>query len=301
MKAAASLDWALYFAMKQMPAAWSSSFAAAVSVLPRRTFPAAQRDAKALFAALRPDWARDPDELEAAAGRLWANVARVYGEVPGGQRLVRQGRVTLENGARIDGAMASGRPVIVMFVHTGNWELSGIQLALRYPSRMIAIYDPPKRASHAAIVHHERRKLPVDLLPMSRMVWRQALTRLRQPGGVLWIPGDEFAFSRVNAPFFGRPPRLDGNLGKIARLALRTGAIVVPFFSERHDGLRFTTHILPPLTFDGAADDDQAVLAAVQAIDTILAPPVISLLDQWYMALFYRDFAARPADMPAAT
>lgn len=291
MNAAGRLDWALFLALKAMPVSLCSAVGAALSPAARLTHAAAHRDAKTLFAALRLDWANDPAALEAAVRRLWACTGRTYAEFAISHRLVRSGRVAIENVETIDRAMASGRPVIVIFVHTGNWELSGMQLAYRYPGRGVAIFDPPKQESRAAIVWSVRRQMPVDLIPMSRMIWRHALTRLRQPGGVLWVPADEFN-GRVAAPFFGRPLRIDGNLGKIARLALRTGAIVVPFYGERHPGLRFTTHVLEPLTFSGTPDDDYAVLAAVQAMDAALTPAVIRMLDQWYMALMYRDYAS---------
>ena len=133
--------------------------------------------------------------------------------------------------------------------------------------------------------------MPADLVALSPRVWRQALERLRQPGGVLWMPVDEFAHGKVSTPSFGRPPAVGDNVGKIARLALRTGAVVLPFYGERHPGLEFTTQILPPLEFKGDAADDAAVLAAVKAIDAVVTPPIVRLLDQWYMAFFYRDHA----------
>ena len=39
---------------------------------------------------------------------------------------------------------------------------------------------------------------------------------------------------------------------------------------------------------------DAAALAAVMAIEAVLAPPIVRLIDQWYMALFFHDTAALP-------
>ena len=292
MKIPAALIQSTFYALKAVPASLSSSFGASVSPVPRRMYPLVNRHAKALFSALRPDWRGDEAALEAALRRLWSSASRTYAEVPASHRLAVGGHVTLEHPERLDEAMASGRPVICAFVHTGNWEISGVQLACRYPGRAMAIYDPPKARSAAELVMRERRKMPAELVPMSKMVWRHALKRLRQPGGALWVPADEFAFHSVHAPFFGRPPRTDGNLGKIARLALLTDAIVVPFYGERHPGVRFTTHLLPPMRFKGNANDEAAILEAVLALDAAITEPVIRFIDQWYMALYYRDFPA---------
>ena len=288
--------WAGYYAFKALPSSVASGFGAAVSTIPRKKFKPTSRHLGELFAALRPDWAGDPALIDAAVGRAWANAARVYAEVPGCHRLVQRGRVRIENGERLDAAIDSWKPIILAFVHTGNWEATGIGLANRYaPARRgLAIFDPPRTAVNAAIVQREREKMPADLIPLSPMVWRHALARLREPGGTLWIPVDEVAAGRVTAPFFGRPPSLANNLGKIARLALRTGAIVVPFYGERHPGLRFTTHILPTMTFAGDPGDDAAVMAAAMAIEQALAPHIVRLIDQWYMALFFHDTALLP-------
>ena len=293
---AARATWAAYFGFKALPSSLASGFGAAISVIPRKKFKPTTWHLRELFAALRPDWAGDPALLEAAVGRAWANAARVYAEVPGCHRLVERGHVTIANVERLDEAIASWKPIILAFVHTGNWEATGVSLANRYaPARRgLAIYDPPRTAVNAAIVQHEREKMPADLIPLSPMVWRHALARLREPGGTLWIPVDEVAAGRVTAPFFGRPPSLANNLGKIARLAMRTGAIVVPFYGERHPHLRFTTHILPTMTFAGDPGDDAAVLAAVMEIEAVLAPPIVRLIDQWYMALFFHDTATLP-------
>ena len=288
--------WAAYTAIKGAPVSMLSGFAAAASIIPKRQFKPTTRHLRELFTVLRPDWAGDPALIEAAVGRTWANAARVYAEVPGCHRLVAAGRVTIASVERLDAAIASWKPVILAFVHTGNWEATGISLANRYaPGRRgLAIFDPPRTAVNAAIVQRERERMPADCVALSPMVWRHALARLREPGGTIWIPVDEVAARRVTAPFFGRPPTLSNNLGKIARLAMRTGAIVVPFYGERHPGLRFTTHILPPMTFDGDPGDDAAVLEAVLAIEGALAPPIVRLIDQWYMALYFHDTSLLP-------
>lgn len=285
--------WAAFYGLKALPSSLCSNAIAGLSAIPRRKFDSTHQDIKRLFATLRPDWGADPALVEAAARRAWDNISRIYAEMPTTHRLVTRGRCTIRDVEILDDLIASGRSFILAFVHTGNWEVSGIQLARRYaPGRRgLAIYDPPRSPALAAIAHHQRVAMPADLVPLSPRVWRQALERLRQPGGVLWMPVDEFAHGKVSTPSFGRPPAIGDNVGKIARLALRTGAVVLPFYGERHPGLEFSTQILPPLTFAGDAADDAAVLAAVQAIDAVVTPPIIRLLDQWYMAFFYRDHA----------
>jgi KDO2-lipid IV(A) lauroyltransferase len=296
MTPADRIDWALHHAMTAMPSSLCSALGARLApLMGRKSNPAAHANATALFAALRPDWAGDAVTLEAAVDRLWDCTGRTYAEFAISHRLIRSRRVVFAGVEHFDQALASGRPVIALFLHTGNWEVSFMQLAFHAPGRAALIFDPPKQTARAAIALKVRQQAPFDLFPMGKMVWRRALGQLQKPGGVLITAADEAVNGAIGAPFFGRTHRLDGNLGKVARLALRTGALVVPFYNERHPGPRFTTHVLPPLAFSGAAENDAAVAAAVSTLDSVMAPPVLRLLDQWYMALMYRGFAAPSA------
>jgi KDO2-lipid IV(A) lauroyltransferase len=293
MTSADRLDWALHHAMSAMPASLCSALGARLApLMGRKANPAAHAHATALFAAVRPDWGRDAATLEAAVDRLWDCTGRTYAEFAISHRLIRSGRVAFAGIEHLDQALAGGRPVIALFLHTGNWEVSFMQLAFHAPGRAALIFDPPKQAARAAIALNVRRQAPFELFPMGRMVWRRALTQLQRPGGVLITAADEAVNGEIGAPFLGRVPRSDGNLGKVARLALRTGALVVPFYNERHPGPRFTTHLLAPLNFAGTADDEAAVAAAVAQLNAVMTPPILRLLDQWYMALMYRGYAA---------
>ena len=88
----------------------------------------------------------------------------------------------------------------------------------------------------------------------------------------------------MGAPLLGREPFTDGNLGKIARLALRSGALVLPFWCERRGGAHFTTRVLPALDLGTAT-----VPEAVRTLDAVITPPLTRLIDQWYMALEFRQ------------
>jgi KDO2-lipid IV(A) lauroyltransferase len=286
------IDWALHLAMTAMPAPLCSALGARLSpIMGRKANPAAHLHARAALAALRPEWGRDPAALDAAMDRLWESAGRTFAEYAVSLRMLRAGRATIAGEADLDAALNAGRPIIALFVHTGNFEMSEMQIAFRAPNRVVVIYDPPKRAARAAIALKIRRQVPCELLPMSRLVWRHTLERLRDPRCIFMTAADEAVDGHIGAPFFGRPPRLDGNLGKVARLAMRTGALVLPFFDERHPGPRFTTHVLPPFDFKGSPNDEAAVRAAVVAMDAAFTPHVLRLIDQWFSALLYNSAA----------
>ena len=274
--------------MRAMPMTACSDLGALLSPLvAKRPHPEEHRNARALFAALRPDWARDEASLDAAVDRLWANIARTYAEFAVSHRMLRAGRVALEGRGYLDEALASGRPIIAVFPHLGNWELSEMQFGFLAPNRGAVIVAPPGRSSRALIAERVRRRVPAELLPLSKMVWRQALAKLKTPGGGIMLAIDEQrADGRVVSPSVCQPPDEAGNLGKAARLALMTNALIIPFYNERRPEAHFTTHFLQPMEFTGEPNDQGAVREAVYRLDAVIKEPILRLLDQWYMALF---------------
>jgi KDO2-lipid IV(A) lauroyltransferase len=148
---------------------------------------------------------------------------------------------------------------------------------------------PPANRARARIAAIERGRWPAKVLTINPMVWRQAMSHLEQPGGFLFISIDENSESGVPAPWFGRAPNMDGNLGKIVRIAMRTGAIILPLYSERLVGANFRTHILPPIEFaerrDGSVEEQ---LHYAKQLDALFVPIVLRLIDQWFGLLIYR-------------
>lgn len=282
------VDYAMHHAMRALPMTVCSDLGALLSPrLAKRPHPAQHANARALFSRLRPEWAADEATLEAAADRLWANVARTFAEFAVSHRMLRAGRVAIEGRTGLEAALAAGRPIVAIFPHLGNWELSEMQFGFLAPHRGAVIVAPPADDARARIAHAVRSRAPAELLPMSRTVWKQALARLKAPGGGVMIAIDEEVRGVVMGPRLnGGPPRTDGNLGKAARLALMTGALVVPFYNERLPRARFVTHVLPAMTMAGAATDPTAVAEAVARMEDALRPPILRLIDQWYMAIY---------------
>lgn len=231
----------------------------------------------------------DPLSGHRAVDRLWANVGRTFAEFAVSHRMLRAGRVAIDGEEHLTGALNSGRPVIAVFLHLGNWELAEMQLGFRAPGRVAVIVAPPASGARAAIAERVRSKVPADLLVHSRTVWRQGLAKLREPGGIFMVAADENAGGQVRGPSLGRPLRTDGNIGKAVRLALTTDALILPFYCERVAGAHLVSRYLEPLDFKGDPRDQDAVLEGVRVLDSTVEAPVLRLLDQWYMALAFRS------------
>jgi Kdo2-lipid IVA lauroyltransferase/acyltransferase len=278
-------DFGLYRVMRSLPVSVVSRMGAALGqIMGRRAHPAADARVAAAIRRLRPDLAADRQGLEAAQTRFWSNVGRVYAEFCVLHKIIPEGRVTIDDRGTFDAVLADGRPVIATFVHLGNWETCGSQVYHCAPGRVAALSNPlPPNRVRAQIAAAQHARLPGIVLTIDGTVWRRALRHVERPGGVLFVAADEQAEGRISTPSCGREldPRV--NLHKIVRIASRTGAIVLPLYSERLAGARFVTHVLPPREFPRKlkmSPDEQS--HHVAHLDTLYAPAIMRLIEQWF-------------------
>jgi KDO2-lipid IV(A) lauroyltransferase len=284
-------DLGLYRVMRSLPVSVVSRLGASLGhSLGRRAYPAADARVAAALKHLRSDLAGDPKALETAQRELWANVGRVYAEFCVFDKIVPEGRVTIDDPGIFDAVLADGRPVIMAYVHLGNWEASGSQVCQRAPGRVCAFAaPPPTNRVRAQIAAMQRARQPAKVVTTDRMGWRHALQHLESRGGIFYVAVDEVTEGHIAVPSFGRTLDTRGNLGKIVRIAARTGAIIVPIYSERLAGATFSTHILSPMEFMQRRDIHQdETLQHVAQLDALYAPAVLRLIDQWFGLLEYR-------------
>lgn len=291
-------DLALHYGMRALPASACSGLGAWLgTALGQRAHPAADARALELLTRLRPELTATPDVAAASLRLLWQNVGRAYAEFATIERAVPQGRTVLSDSTVLDAAYADDRPLILCFVHLGNWEVLGQHVAshplISRARPFSAVIKPPANRAHAFIAARRRARLPVELVPMGRYVWHNVATTLRRPGGIVWLAADEVANGRVFAPHFGRRVRTDGNLGKVVRLAAATGASVLPMYNERIGPARFKSHILPVMEMPTGRLGDDRIREEVMRIDSVFDPIVRRHLTQWYMAV---EFGHDPDD-----
>lgn len=290
-------DLGIFFALRALPADTCSAIGARLGrTLGRGENPNADAAIAHLLATLRPDL--PPDTTQA-----WENIGRTFAEVSILPKLLRQNRSAMAPTALRAIIGHSRPPLIVTFIHLGNWEILGQQIAAQvvaqgYDRPMGVIMQPPNRA-HQIIAARVRRAMQVDLLEMHAGVWRTISTRLAAGNTALWLAADDGVAGDVLAPAFNRPPRTDGNLGKIVRLAASTGALILPAYSLRTQGANFTAHLLPPIEIPRGRLSRDAIAGHVARLDALFAPLVREHLTQWYMACEFTHAMAQHITAPA--
>ena len=132
-----------------------------------------------------------------------------------GELMAEMGRVWMQPWSRteaiieVDGLecvtepLASGRGVIVLGPHLGNWELLGMHLATL--GNLVALYEPLPLQKLDQLVHRSRQRTGGKLVPTTPRGIAELVRSVRAGGitGILpdQVPSDEKA--GLNVPFFG--------------------------------------------------------------------------------------------------
>ncbi len=187
-----------------------------------------------------------------------------------------------------DAALASGRGLIVVAPHHGNWELLNQWLAARTPISIL--YRAPESAVGEAFLRLVRAGVPDRVRqvraegPAVRQLWKTL-----KDGGVVGILPDQQpkAGDGVFAPFFGMPAL---TMTLVSRLAERTGAEVLFAWCERiGDGPAFALHVEAAPAGIADADPVRAATALNAGVEHIARRDPAQY--QWT----YKRYKARPS------
>ena len=181
----------------------------------------------------------------------------------------------------VDALRAQGRALIFVSAHVGCFELTPHVLTTFYPP-CTSMYRPPRQRWLAPLMEEGRQRPGSTLAPATMAGIRQILKALRA-GESVAILTDQVPPEGLGlwAPFFGRPAY---SMTLAARLALQSGAALVPFVIERLAAgrgyrLRFMPHLAE---FDAQPAPD--LQSAVELINQANEALILSLPEQYLWA-----------------
>jgi len=190
-------------------------------------------------------------------------------------------KVTFEGQAHAQEAFGQGKGVIFFGPHCGSFELGPQALAELY-GPMTAIYRPARKPWLAAIEQAMRQRPQLSVVPASLSGIRLMHKTLKDNQAVALltdqVPPEGLG---VWAPFFGKPAY---TMTLAARLALQSGAVLLPVSCERLSGGRgYAIKIWPPVDLrtdlDGATKAD--LLSVVTRINAAIEAIVLSQPGQY--------------------
>ncbi|HEX8898463.1 MAG TPA: lysophospholipid acyltransferase family protein, partial [Chthoniobacterales bacterium] len=201
--------------------------------------------------------------------------------------------VVIEGLDRLIEAQAAGRGVILFTGHVGAWELSSFALSLfGYPlSFLVRRIDNPKIETMIDRARTSRGNRTID----KRSAAREMLETLRD-GGTLGILVDLNTLDReaIFVDFFGTTA---STTFIVAKLALRTGAPVLPVFAPWDaDRQRFVLKIDRQLTVERTGDEEEDVRRLTQQYTRVVEDYVRRYPDQWLW--IHRRWKTRPPGEP---
>ena len=189
----------------------------------------------------------------------------------------------------LEAAQRSGKGVILFTGHIGAWELTSYALSLfDHPlSFLVRRIDNPKIE---ALIDRARTRLgnrTIDKTSAAR-----EMLQIMQAGATLGILVDLNTLDRegIFVDFFGVPA---STTFMLAKLALRTGADVLPIFApwDKERG-RFLLKIDAPLAIDRTGNEEEDVRRLTQSVTSVVEDYVRRYPDQWLW--IHRRWKTRP-------
>jgi KDO2-lipid IV(A) lauroyltransferase len=193
----------------------------------------------------------------------------------------------------LDAAQRSGRGVILFTGHVGAWELTSFALSLfDHPlSFLVRRIDNPKIEKLI-----DRMRTGLGNRTIDKTSAAREMLQILQAGGTLGILVDLNTLDRegIFVDFFGVPA---STTFMLAKLALRTGANVLPVFAPwDEERKRFLLKIDAPLNFSRTNDEEEDVRRLTQSFTSVVENYVRRYPDQWLW--IHRRWKTRPPGEP---
>ena len=199
--------------------------------------------------------------------------------------------VRFEGAERLDAALAAGKGVLVFHPHLGNEELLMPALGHKgYPTHQVASRFEPERLPGRlfALVNlirykayqnriRTRERLPVRFLYIDHSI-RDAFRVLRNNGLILLAVDGREGRGWIDLEYLGRTASISTGPMK---LALATGATVVPTFIVRTGLFQHTLTVLPAFSLERTGDEEQDVIRNTRAVLAVLEPHIRAHASQY--------------------
>jgi Kdo2-lipid IVA lauroyltransferase/acyltransferase len=186
--------------------------------------------------------------------------------------------IEIEGHANYLNAQKLGKGVLFLTGHMGPWELSSFAHSLYgYPCDFLA--RPIKNSKVDALVNSYRARSGCRVIDKNDSA--RAILRTLRSGGTVGILADQNTSLEegVFVPFFGIDACTTAGL---ARIALRTGAAVVPGYAFWDDSLKkYVLRFEPTVELTRTGNEERDVVANTAKFTTIIENFVRAHPDQW--------------------
>jgi len=172
-------------------------------------------------------------------------------------------------------ALASGRGVMLLTAHLGSFDMA-VQLLAVHSVRttiLVEALEPERLLDHVVSL---RRNKGLNIIPAKSGALQAMLQSLRNGEIVLIACDRDVTGEAPKALFFGEETRLP-DIG--VRLALRTGAAIIPVFNLRRDNGQYDVYVEPPI--EVAPNGDGTVAEHMNEVIHVMEKYIRSCPEQW--------------------
>jgi Kdo2-lipid IVA lauroyltransferase/acyltransferase len=215
-------------------------------------------DRKAHYPTMRVVFPNETEaELDAILLGMCENIGRVVGEIVHMRDFIGAGnpRMRITGAERVAAIRATGRPVLLVAGHFGNWELTHVAMRAAGFDGLLVVQHPNNPHVVEWIATERLRSGPSMQIGAGDGVYASLRRQLKAGGAALMFP-DQRVLNGIKAPFFG----IETTTNLIpARVARDLGAAVVMVKNRRTRGANFEIDFEEPITLtpgpDRAADE----------------------------------------------
>jgi len=203
-------------------------------------------------------------------------------------------KIELRGMEHIEAALREKRGIIAFTGHVGGWELSSFAPSLYGQpfSFLVRRIDNPKIE---ALV--EKYRVALGNSTIDKRLAAREMVRILRNGEMMGILVDLNALDReaIFVDFFGVKA---ATTFVVAKLAVRTGAAIVPIFSPWDEASqKFVVEVGAPLQFDLTGDEAEDTRRVTQLLTNVIEDRIRRYPDQWLWV--HRRWKTRPPGEPA--
>jgi Kdo2-lipid IVA lauroyltransferase/acyltransferase len=189
-------------------------------------------------------------------------------------------RFHMENVHHVETATCSGKGILALVFHYGNWEIMGVASYL-LQREIIALARPLKGQKFLqGFIDRLRAATGLTVIP-NQDTARDAMRYLRE-NRIVAILGDqrEKRSKGVYVELFGeKVPTSKG----IVALAMRTGSPVIPVYLRREGFLRYAIVFCEPIDIERRGNIEELIYKNTRKINAFLETLVAEHADEWFL------------------
>ena len=183
--------------------------------------------------------------------------------------------ITVHGWHNFEDAMSRGKGVILVTAHLGSFDMAGQLLAAR-SAKVIALVETLKPAALLSHVIALRKSKGLTYMPVHLGVLRAVIQSLRRGEAVVLVCDRDMGNDSFKSEFFGEETTLPAGA---VRIAMRTGAAVVPVFNLRQGDGRYDAYFEPALDIVPSGDD--AVARNMEQVIAVMEKYIRTSPEQW--------------------